>query len=681
MYLNKQFFGATKPAHFLKRLSKRFCTNPKFMESNHDVSDKSELTQNPEDSNDRNIQKIENKLFSSRLLDYFLNPNRYIYFDKSDILTKFVEDNFTDIIIKPPNSGKSFSLGLLKFFLSNNITNTNTFFDNHKAFNSNITTLQRFYSQYRVITLNLQDLDANTFETNLEILRDQIVTNYEQVLPLINDHSLNSFERQQFSRSFGRLNTINPNKDILLYSLKNLSKIILRLTGKHCFLLVDDYDAPLLNASKYNFYEKMLNFLKDFFAISVKSNEYLYKTIITSTLPVEINTIFANYRNLYIHSCEDDLKYNDNYGISEEEVKRILNEDTSMNLLKSQYSSVTQENKESWTFTEVINSMKKETESVNYLKELNVKDVLIKLSNEPSEDNSNIKLLCQLCLRSLQIVNSNSNVNFISGRLLHDIQLSSFDSKVGFSLLFYNGLLRKIENGEEDNQYDIRNLSVAKHILENMPKENEFSNYQTRFILNYFLNFTYNRLDNKPNLKGFLDYLKSLSIKRVKTKADFPTFKSEKDLKNFFLKVFAFDTDYFTVINTLESPILCNLQAVVSTDGDFAIVFDCKKITRTNKPVIEDKSKLLSTSKSPSNLSSPSTIQANAFESDSEVRPEIMNELKVTTEETYKNINTSGVFNYVTSKYPVNHVFILVLSNYQKQFEYKLEVVSKAINN
>jgi hypothetical protein len=284
-------------------------------------------------------------------------------------------------------------------------------------------------------------------------------------------------------------------------------------------------------------------------------------------------------------------------------------------------------------------------------------------------------------LRSLQIVNSDSNSNFISGNLLDNLTWSSFDSKLGLSLLYYYGLLRKIKNNENDEQFDIRNYSTAEHLLENIPKESEFSTYQTRFILNYFLNLHYNRVDNKPNLKGFLDYLKSLSVKRTKTKADFPTFKSEKELKNFFLKIFAFDHDYFTIVNTLDSPITSNLQAVVSTEGNFAILFDCRKITRTNRPLVDDKNKLMNSLKASSNLGTEGNTQHNPFESDSEVRPEIMNELKLITEETYKSINCEGAVKIITSKYPVTHVFFLVLSNYQKQFEYKLEVVSQPSNN
>ncbi len=122
-----------------------------------------------------------------------------------------------------------------------------------------------------------------------------------------------------------------------------------------------------------------VNVRKEFFAVSVKSNEYLYKTIITSTTPTEINTIFANYKNLYIHSTDKDDKYEENLGISEEEINNILNEDTSMNLLKTHYSSLNEETKKSWTFTEVINSIKNETSLNKDLNELNIKEILIKL--------------------------------------------------------------------------------------------------------------------------------------------------------------------------------------------------------------------------------------------------------------------------------------------------------------
>jgi len=678
--MNIPLLKTTRRINSFKPFYKRFCTNSNLKENTVSDSDKSEIPQTTA-SNDNIPKLVENIIFSNRLLDYFINPNRYTYFDKSEILSKFVEDNYTDIIIKPPNCGKTFSLNLLNYFLSNNLTNNNIFFESKKVFNSTISSLKSFYSNYKVIKLNLSELESASYEANLDLLREQILSNYDQILPLVNENSLSNFERQQLSHLIEKLSNSVYSKETLLYSVKNLSKYLFRLTGKHSFLLVDDYDVPLINASKYDYYEKMLNFLKEFFTVSVRSNEYLYKSIITSTTPTEINTVFANYKNLYIHSTNMDNKYEENFGISENEIKNILDEDTSMNLLKTNYSSLHNETKENWTFTEVINSIKNETSLKKDLKELNIKDILIKLSNEHSDDNSNIKLLCQLCLRSLQIVNSDSNSNLISGNLLDNLSLSTFDSKIGFSLLYYNGLLRKMNDKENDNLYDIRNYSIAEHLLENIPKESEYSNYQTRFILNYFLNLNYNRVDNKPNLKGFLDYLKSLSIKRVKTKADFPTFKSEKELKNFFQKIFAFDPEYFTIVNTLESPITSNLQAVVSIEGDFAILFDCKKITRTNKPLIDDKNKLMNSLKASTNTGASANTASNPFESDSEVRPEIMNELKIITEETFKNINSGGAVKMITTKYPVTHVFVLVLSNYQKQFEYKLEVISQPSNN
>ena len=192
----------------------------------------------------KNTEKKVKTSFSSRLLDYFINPTRYHYIDKTDIISRFVQDNYTDVIIKPPNYGKSFSLNLLKYFLTNNTKQMKQFFQEKSVDHLHIPE-----NSYQVITLNLGELDGHTLETNLEKLHQQVISNFDILFELLSNNSVSSYEKDHILNMFEKLKTADRNT--LIYSVKNIAKIVLRLTGKYSFLLIDDYDFPLINAAKY----------------------------------------------------------------------------------------------------------------------------------------------------------------------------------------------------------------------------------------------------------------------------------------------------------------------------------------------------------------------------------------------------------------------------------------------
>jgi hypothetical protein len=204
-----------------------------------------------------------------------------------------------------------------------------------------------------------------------------------------------------------------------------------------------------------------------------------------------------------------------------------------------------------------------------------------------------------------------------------------------------------------------------------MPREGDFSNYQSRFILNYFINIHSNKIGDRPNIKAFLDYLKRLTSKKVKTKVDFPTFRFEKELKNFFLAIFAFDPEEFLIVNTLDNPVMSTLQVVINSKHDFAIVFDCKKLTKNSK----------SASRPAVKISPTGQIQENPIESDSEVKPETINDLKHLTDDSFRSIDKKTASAFVRARQPVSHIYYVVLSNYQRQFEYMMECDSYNPNN
>ena len=113
--------------------------------------------------------------------------------------------------------------------------------------------MQASFNNCCVISLNLGELDSCTFESNVDKSNQQGLSNYDLIIPFLSDDLISSVDNGYIQDKLEKLNS----KKFNLFSIRNLAKILLHLTGKHCFLLVDDYDLPLMNTAKYDFYDKM----------------------------------------------------------------------------------------------------------------------------------------------------------------------------------------------------------------------------------------------------------------------------------------------------------------------------------------------------------------------------------------------------------------------------------------
>ena len=92
---------------------------------------------------------------------------------------------------------------------------------------------------------------------------------------------------------------------------------------KEVILLIDEYDAPLINAYEYDYYDEAILFFKVFYGEALKTNLYLRTGIMTGIIRVIKAGIFSDLNNLKIYSILDK-EYSDFFGFTQEEVKKAL---------------------------------------------------------------------------------------------------------------------------------------------------------------------------------------------------------------------------------------------------------------------------------------------------------------------------------------------------------------------
>ena len=106
-------------------------------------------------------------------------------------------------------------------------------------------------------------------------------------------------------------------------SLKLLSNYIYKYYGKKVIILIDEYDAPIINAFDKGYYNEAINFFQVFYSSALKTNDSLKYGILTGITRIIKEGIFSGLNNLKVDTILNK-KYSEYFGLLESEVIKML---------------------------------------------------------------------------------------------------------------------------------------------------------------------------------------------------------------------------------------------------------------------------------------------------------------------------------------------------------------------
>ncbi|QYR64648.1 AAA family ATPase [Fusobacterium animalis] len=237
------------------------------------------------------------------------------YIDK----TMYIEDLIKDkskikLFIRPRRFGKTLNMLTLKYFFD--IENKE---ENRKLFKNLYIEKSEYFKeqgQYPVIFISLRGLKEKTWENcfnEIKALISKLYNEFEFIKKVLNESELNIFDKIWLKKDDGEYTN----------ALKNLTSFLYKYYKKEVILLIDEYDAPLINAYEYGYYDEAILFFKVFYGEALKTNLYLKTGIMTGIIRVIKAGIFSDLNNLKIYSILDK-EYSDFFGFTQEEVKKAL---------------------------------------------------------------------------------------------------------------------------------------------------------------------------------------------------------------------------------------------------------------------------------------------------------------------------------------------------------------------
>ena len=239
----------------------------------------------------------------------------FYYIDKTSAIS-LIEENNVDVMLftRPRRFGKTLFISMLDYFY--NIENSS---ENKKLFNGlDIYKTKYIENQgkYPTISITLKDIIAPSFDALLKGLSDKFIPIIKKIKKLwaLEKEDLNLLDRMN-EYDYSALST----------AILTFTRLYYENYNKKVILLIDEYEAPILNAYQNGYINEALQFFSSLYSSALKTNPYLEKAVITGITRISQANIFSGLNNINIYST-DTIDFSNTFGFTQDEVENALKE-------------------------------------------------------------------------------------------------------------------------------------------------------------------------------------------------------------------------------------------------------------------------------------------------------------------------------------------------------------------
>ena len=243
--------------------------------------------------------------------------NNGYYVDKTALVANILKRKLIKIKLftRPRRFGKTLNLSMLRYFFDIEGSEANRALFNGLEIESS--PYMKYFGSYPVISLTLKGLKSNDVEDMSASMSQLMADVFRRYRFLLSSDKLINADLLRYNK------IIAEEEPKLNKALLYLCELLCRHYGKKVIVLMDEYDAPMISAYVSGYYEKAVDFFKDFMSNTFKTNDYLEMGIITGVSRVSRESIFSDMNNVQVYSVLSD-DFNDKFGFTPKEVTDIL---------------------------------------------------------------------------------------------------------------------------------------------------------------------------------------------------------------------------------------------------------------------------------------------------------------------------------------------------------------------
>ncbi len=242
----------------------------------------------------------------------------YYYIDKSLLIKELFDSRAgVTLIPRPRRFGKTLNMSMLKYFFEKTGAANRHLFDGlaiaqHKD-------CMEHQGKYPVIFLTFKDVKAEAWSDCYDKIKMVLAAAFRQHAYLLEEGCVDQLEKKIF-------NGIIKEKAVQAHfedALHFLTMLLHRFYGVRPIVLLDEYDAPIHAGFVYNYFSKVISFMRGLLCAVFKDNVHLERGVLTGILRVAKESIFSGINNLDVHTMLSPF-YAEHFGFLEHEVEQML---------------------------------------------------------------------------------------------------------------------------------------------------------------------------------------------------------------------------------------------------------------------------------------------------------------------------------------------------------------------
>lgn len=251
--------------------------------------------------------------------DFKSATTNYYYVDKTLLIRDFLNAiPMVSLFTRPRRFGKTLNMDMLRVFFEKTPEDTSIYFKDKYIWQCG-DYYTKHQGQYPVIFLSFKDVKCSSWQETFQKISKLISLEFMRHNELESSSALSSYEKEQYHRFASE----NINEVDCQMGLQLLSLLLHKHYDKECVIIIDEYDTPIQQDYLCDFYNEIVDFMRNFFSGGLKDNPHLAFGFLTGILRVAKESIFSGMNNLKTNSILDN-NYSSYFGFTNEEVRDML---------------------------------------------------------------------------------------------------------------------------------------------------------------------------------------------------------------------------------------------------------------------------------------------------------------------------------------------------------------------
>ena len=242
-----------------------------------------------------------------------------LYIDKTGFIREWWEygDKVT-LITRPRRFGKTLNMSTVECFFSNRYAGRGDLFEGKDIWHEE--KYRHLQGTFPVIFLSFASVKTGDVEGIKTAVKKIIASEYRKHKDIMSSSEFDDADRENFA-SIKK----DMGDDTAYTAINELCGYLERCYNKKVIVLLDEYDTPMQESWIAGNWKETVEFFRNFFNATFKTNTHLFRSIITGITRISRESIFSDLNILEVVTTTSD-KYALYFGLSEGEVFAALDD-------------------------------------------------------------------------------------------------------------------------------------------------------------------------------------------------------------------------------------------------------------------------------------------------------------------------------------------------------------------